>query len=194
MLLDLSVENVAIIDRAALELGPGLTVVTGETGAGKSLLVDAIALALGGRADSDLVRSGTARASVGMTIESAPVADLCQAAGVSPDEGRLVVQRDVSAEGRSTVRLNGRPVAVGVLRALGSRLVDLHGQHDHQALLAPEAQIEFLDEWIGVEAKTLRDQVAVAFTRAEDVRRRLSALRTSVRDREQRADMLRFQT
>ncbi len=196
MLLELTVENVAIIDRAALSLGPGFTALTGETGAGKSLLVDAIQLALGGRADSDLVRAGAAKGSVALLADVSrcpAVLTRCAELGVDVEDGQLAVQRDVSAEGRSTVRLNGRPAAVGVLREIGALLVDLHGQHDHQALLVPERQVEFLDSWIGDEARRALADVAEAWAAAEAARRRLAALRGSRREREQRVDMLRFQ-
>ncbi|MFX8747347.1 hypothetical protein ABTM31_20555, partial [Acinetobacter baumannii] len=88
------------------------------------------------------------------------VAEVCQTNGVDITEGTLVIHREVSAEGRSTVRLNGRTFSVGVLRELGNHLVDMHGQHDHQTLLSPEAQLEFLDRWTGPDVATLRNRVA----------------------------------
>ncbi len=196
MLTDLTVENIAIIDRATLPLGPGFSALTGETGAGKSLLIDAIGLALGGRADSDLVRSGAAKGSVSLAVDvggNPQAVAKCAELGVEVEEGTLVVQRDVSAEGRSTVRLNGKPAAVGALREIGALLVDLHGQHDHQALLVPERQIDFLDDWIGDPASELLAEVQERFSAVEGLRRKLNALRTSRREREQRADLLRFQ-
>lgn len=194
MIRELSVENIAIIDRASLTLEPGLTVLTGETGAGKSLLIDAINLALGGRADSDLVRAGASRGTVSLLAGAgANVQQLCQTMGIEWDETGLLIQRDVSAEGRSTVRLNGRLASVSQLREIGNLLIDLHGQHDHQALLVPERQIDFLDAWIGQEASGLLMKVAEEFDATELLRRRLSHLRHSRRDREQRVDMLSFQ-
>jgi len=196
VILELTVENIAIIDRSSISLGPGFTAMTGETGAGKSLLIDAIALALGGRADSDLVRAGANKGSVSLLVDVSDLPDVltkCAELGVEVEGGQLAVQRDVSAEGRSTVRLNGRPVSVGVLRELGVLLVDLHGQHDHQALLVSERQIEFLDAWIGSDVALLLGEVSDQYSVVEGSKRKLGALRTSRRDREQRVDMLQFQ-
>ena len=196
MLRALTVKDVATIESCTLALRPGLTVLTGETGAGKSLLVDAIGLALGGRADSDLVRAGARKAVVSLSVDlsgSASALAVCEANGVEPEEGEIVVVREVTAEGRSTVRINGRLASVGVLRQIGDELVDMHGQHDHQALLDVERQIAFLDDWAGGALVALRDQVAALFSESEGVRRRLATLRADRRDVEQRLDMLRFQ-
>ncbi len=196
VILVLAVENVAIIDSASIGLGGGFTALTGETGAGKSLLVDAIGLALGGRADSDLVRTGAQKGSVSLLADVSrlpAVLTKCTELGVDVEDGQLAVLRDVSAEGRSTVRLNGRPTSVSVLREIGALLVDLHGQHDHQALLLPERQIEFLDGWIGPEAGRALAEVSERFAMTESIRRKLSSLRSSLREREQRTDMLQFQ-
>ncbi|MCW5936971.1 MAG: DNA repair protein RecN [Fimbriimonadaceae bacterium] len=196
MLLELTVENIAIIDRASLSLGPGFTALTGETGAGKSLLVDAIGLALGGRADSDLVRTGARKGTVTLLADlsrSPAILARCAEFGVDMEDGQLAVQREVSVEGRSNVRLNGRPASVGVLREIGAMLVDLHGQHDHQALLAQEKQVDFFDAWIGEAAWKALAEVQERHHEWEALRRRLEALRGGRREREQRLDMLRFQ-
>lgn len=196
MLVELSVENVAIIERAQIALGSGLTVLTGETGAGKSLLVDALELGLGERADSELVRAGAAKASVVVTMDLAASPDLvqrCVENGFQVDNGMLRIHREVLAEGRSTCRIGGRPAAVSALRQLGLLLVDLHGQHDHQSLLDPLRHIGFLDEWIGAPAHELLSQIGEAASRLQGIRQRLAALRTGLRDREHRLDLLKFQ-
>lgn len=194
--MELTVENIATIERAVLSLGSGLTALTGETGAGKSLLIDSISLALGSRADPDLIRTGCARASVVLLTDvraNAAALAKCAELGIEADSGQLVLQRDLNAEGRSVARVNGRPVAVGTMRELGRLLVDLHGQHDHQSLLDPEKQIEFLDGWIGDEASALLVQVGELFQQSEALSRKLAFLRSSVREREQRRDLLSFQ-
>lgn len=194
MLRALTVKDVATIESCSMSFGAGLTVLTGETGAGKSLLVDAIGLALGGRADSDLVRSGSRKAVVSLSASvSGAALAVCEANGIEPEDGEIVVVREVSAEGRSTVRVNGRLASVGVLRSIGAELVDLHGQHDHQALLEVERQIAFLDSWIGSPCLVLREAVEALYGEVEGVRRRLATLRADRRDIEQRVDMLRFQ-
>ncbi len=196
MILELSVDNIAIIERAHIELGSGFTAITGETGAGKSLLVDAIGLALGGRADSQLVRSGSSRGVVALVVDlkSNPEAlQCCRELGVDLEDGKLFVQREITAEGRSSARLAGKMIPVGILKRLGDLLVDLHGQHDHQSLLDPESHIDFLDAWIGEAAHELRSRVSVAFDQAAILRAKLASSRRSQRDREQRIDILRFQ-
>jgi len=145
-LVELLVENLAVIERVRLPLTRGFTVLTGETGAGKSLVVDALSLVLGARAATDQVRSGTDSARVEAVFDEVgfepddPLADLL-AAG----DGLAIVRREVSADGRSLARVNDRSVTVGSLAALGSRLAEIHGQHDQQRLLAPERQLALLD-------------------------------------------------
>ncbi|HEY4767745.1 MAG TPA: DNA repair protein RecN [Candidatus Limnocylindria bacterium] len=145
-LVELLVENLAVIERVQLPVTRGFTVLTGETGAGKSLVVDALSLVLGARAATDQVRSGTDSARVEAIFDEVgfepddPLADLL-AAG----DGLAIVRREVSADGRSLARVNDRSVTVGSLAALGSRLAEIHGQHDQQRLLAPERQLALLD-------------------------------------------------
>lgn len=196
MIVELSVENVAIIERSQLRFGPGFTVLTGETGAGKSLLIDAIELVLGERADSDLVRSGAARAVVAAVFDFSNHADLRVLAaeqGLDLEDGLLYVQREVSAEGRSNCRVGGKLTPVAALKKLGQRLVDLHGQHDHQSLLHPDRHGEFLDGWIGDPIPELKQQVAGAYRAWSEAKQDLAALQRGLREREQRIDMLRFQ-
>lgn len=196
MLVELAVENLAILERAEVRLADGFTVLTGETGAGKSLLVDALQLALGERADSDLVRAGSSRATVAASFDLRAHPDLraqCEELGIPLEDGRLRVQREVMAEGRSQCRVGGRLVPVATLRRLGLRLVDLHGQHDHQSLLAPERHLDFLDGWIGEPAHEGRAAVAEAVAELGEARRRLAALRSGLRDRAQRIDLLTYQ-
>jgi len=196
LIVELTVENVAIIERAQIGLGPGLTVLTGETGAGKSLLVDAIELALGERADSDLVRSGASRAGVTAVFDlsgSPELREHCERLGLHLEDGALFVQRDVFAEGRSQCRVGGRLAPVAALKSLGQMLVDLHGQHDHQSLLHPDRHGVLLDAWIGQPAEDLRHEVAQRFGDFEEAKRRLASLRQGLRDREHRLDLLRFQ-
>ncbi|MBI5707218.1 MAG: DNA repair protein RecN [Armatimonadetes bacterium] len=196
MIVELSAENVAILDKALLSLGPGFTVLTGETGAGKSLLIDAIELALGARGDSDLVRSGCSRATVNLTVDLSARPDLVKALadlGHHLEDSLLFIQREVFAEGRSQGRIQGKLSPVSALKQVGQLLVDLHGQHDHQSLLHPERHVEFLDAWVGEPAQAALSQVADSWQAFSQLERRLAALRTGRREREQRADMLRYQ-
>jgi DNA repair protein RecN (Recombination protein N) len=196
MLVELSVENLALLRKARLSLRPGYTVLTGETGAGKSLLLDALRLALGERADTDLVRTGAASASVQAVFDLSVRPDLlakCEELGLAVEEGLLYVQREVAAEGRSQCRVGGRLTPVGTLRQIGGWLVDLHGQHDHQSLLQPERHASFLDAWIGDPARVALEKVAAAFRAWSAVRGQLATLQRSERDRVQRLDLLAFQ-
>lgn len=196
MLIELSVENLAIVERARLELGDGFTVLTGETGAGKSLLVEALGLALGDRADTGLVRTGCERAVVAMVVDvggNRAAQAACAEHGLEFDGGQVVIQREVGADGRSIARVGGRPTSVAALRALGLALVELHGQHEHQALCSPAVQRDCLDEWIGEAAMGLRPEIAVAFERRTEAQCRLDALEAGMLDREQRLDVLRHQ-
>jgi DNA repair protein RecN (Recombination protein N) len=196
VVIEITVENLAIIEHTNLVLGPGFTVLTGETGAGKSLLVDAIELALGERADSDLVRSGAARASVSVVIDLSAQRDLrarCEDLGIPLEDNLLYIQREVFAEGRSQCRVAGKLTPVASLKQLGAMLVDLHGQHDHQSLLHPDRHLGFLDGFIGEPAKRLIASVGEELTTAETLKRRLAAIRGGLRDREQRLDLLNYQ-
>ena len=196
MIVELTVENLAIIERAQVVLGSGFTVLTGETGAGKSLMVDAIELALGERAATELVRAGAAKASVNVVLDlsDAPaIRAQCEALGFALEDNLLYVQREVMAEGRSTCRVGGKMTPVSGLRALGKALVDLHGQHDHQALLDPLGHVAYLDAWIGEPATKLLARVADRYAATEGARRALAELRRGVRDRVQRVDLLRYQ-
>jgi DNA repair protein RecN (Recombination protein N) len=191
MLAELRVRNLATIADVSLQLGPGLNVLTGETGAGKSMLVDALSLLLGERAAGGSVRPGAAKAVVEGAFEGIDsgtrrrIEDL----GLDVEDARLVVRREVSAEGRSRAWVNGSPTTAGVLAELGGILVDLHGQHETQSLLHAEAQRDILDAFAHAEAE--RDAVAqahalVAALRQEEVS--LTARRDEVR---RRADYLR---
>ena len=152
-LRELAVDNLAVVESVRLALAPGFTVLTGETGAGKSLVVDAVALVLGARASADQVRSGTDAARVEAVWdapelpEEDPMADV-----VAAGEGSLIVRREVGADGRSTVRVNDRAVTVGGLAALGAQLGEIHGQHEQQRVLEPARQLALLDGYGGHEA------------------------------------------
>ncbi|HEY8179627.1 MAG TPA: DNA repair protein RecN [Candidatus Limnocylindria bacterium] len=192
-LTELTVENLAVIERARLPISPGFTVLTGETGAGKSLVVDALALALGARAATDQVRSGTDAARVEAVFtdvaadDDDPLADVL-AAG----EGMAIIRREVGADGRSVVRVNDRSVTVGGLATLGARLAEIHGQHEQQRLLAADRQLALLDRFgelegrvaaVGAAHRAWRSTVAQAaemLTDEHELARRVELLRHQV--------------
>ena len=178
MLRYLAIRNLAVIEELDLDFEPGLNVLTGETGAGKSIVVGAVGLLLGGRASPDLVRTGTETATVQAIFETA-------------DGGEILVRREVTSQGRSRAFIDGALVTAAALRDTTAGLVDLHGQHEHQALLDPRAHLDLLDEFAG--AGPLRSEVAEAFAVLRGARERLATLRAEERSRLDRLDLLRFQ-
>jgi len=147
MLLSLAIRNFVIVDELSLDFAPGFTVLTGETGAGKSILIDALLLALGERGDADVVREGAARADISAEFRPpAAVAAWLAAHELAGDGELLLARRTIDSGGRSRAFINGVPVTLAQLRELGEQLLDVHGQHAHQSLLRPAAQLELLDE------------------------------------------------
>jgi DNA repair protein RecN (Recombination protein N) len=191
MLAELRVREVATIADVTLRLGAGLNVLTGETGAGKSILVDALGLLLGGRGDSSVVRPGAGRAVVEGAFEQLPRAlqRRIEALGLDVDEERIVIRREVSAEGRSRAWINGSPATVSVLAALGEMLVDLHGQHETVSLLKADTQRDILDAY--ALATPERESVAQAHALLASLRDEETALATRLEEVRRRGDYLR---
>jgi len=196
MLVELSIRNLALIEELRLRLEPGFTVLTGETGAGKSIIIDALSVALGDRADSALVRTGCEEGEVEAVFEAsgsaAAIAVLAEA-GVEPEEGLIILRRLLSAAGRSRCYLNGRAATLSALRAVGNALVDIHGQHEHQTLIHEATHLEFLDTFAGAEHLERRREFARAMAERASARAALSRHLAEERERHQRLDLLRFQ-
>jgi len=197
MLKELNIKNFAIIDQLRVEFTPGLNVFTGETGAGKSIVVDALSLALGERASAELIRTGCQEAVVEAAFElkdraMKEVAALLAEQGIEVQAGEdLIVRRVLSSAGKNKVYINGSLANLTTLTSLGASLADIHGQHEHQSLLSLDHQMEMLDSFGGCDG--LRDEVAGIYHRLLDVRKELAKLETGERYRAQREDMLRFQ-
>jgi len=197
MLKELNIKNFAIIDQLRVEFAPGLNVFTGETGAGKSIVVDALNLALGERASADLIRTGCQEAVVEAAFElngrgTPEITALLSEQGieVNPRED-LIVRRVLSSSGKNKIYINGSLANLNTLTELGASLADIHGQHEHQSLLSLERQMELLDSFGGLYEH--RDVLSDAYHRLQDVRKELALLESGERDRAQREDMLRFQ-
>jgi DNA repair protein RecN (Recombination protein N) len=196
VLAELSIENFAIIDRLLVRLDRGFTVITGETGAGKSIIIDALQAALGARVGSDTVRSGSRLASVEAVFDldkgevEIGLAELCANAGIDPADG-LILRREINVAGRGTARVNGRAVPIAVLNAVGALLVDIHGQSEHLSVLRRDRQLDALDRF--GDLLDLRRSVADAVRRLIAERAALDALLSGRREAEQRVDLLRFQ-
>ncbi len=197
MLSELIVENFALVEKVRLAFGPGLNILTGETGAGKSILLDALGMALGERTGSEAVRHGAdkARVEAVFTIDESDtrVREALEAAGIETEDGVLLVARELSQTGKSLVRINGRPATVGMLKAIGDALVDIHGQHEHQSLLAVERHADILDAWGGPDILSLRAAVLEAHQAHQAAVRELAALQQDARERARTLDLLQFQ-
>ncbi len=194
MLRELSVRNLAVIEEIVLPLAPGLNVLTGETGAGKSILVDAILLVVGARAQPDLIRSGEECAVVEALFEvatSGPVAALLDECGHRLEDGQLVIKRELTRSGRHRVFVNDSAATVGLLERLGDLLVELHGQHEHQRLMEPARQLELLDRFADCLAQ--RERVGALARRWEDERAALARLREELMESGRQEDLHRFQ-
>jgi len=194
MLSELRIRNFALIDNLSVTLGPGLNVLTGETGAGKSIIVGALSLLLGERASADVVRAGADRASVEGVFEvpnGKGLSDWLAERGLEAEEGVLILRREVAVEGRSRAWINGSPTTATLLGELGSLLVSLHGQHEHQTLLRRDEQRSILDAFAGHEE--LVRQVASTYRRAGALTNEIAELEQRRREALQRADLLRFQ-
>lgn len=196
MLTELRIENFAIIDRLELDFGPGLIIFTGETGAGKSIIMDALEMLLGGRAENTIIRSEAERASVeavfkltGATKET--VNQVLKREDLLDDENYVTLAREVRREGRSTARINGSTVNVALLREVGASLVDIHGQTDHLSLLDVRAHLGLLDRFAGVE--TLLGAYRQTYSALQALRRDLAGLRAAQSDSNRRIEMFTFQ-
>jgi DNA repair protein RecN (Recombination protein N) len=194
MLVELRIRDYAVVHDLTLQLGPGLNVLSGETGAGKSIIVGALSLLLGERASSDLVRAGADRASVEAVfdVEAVPaVLERLEEFGLRLEDGLLILRREVAAEGRNRAWVSGSPTTAGIVGELGTALVDLHGQHEHQTLLRPRDQRDLLDAFGG--AAEVAGEVSALHRELTELQSELEAREERRRDVESRADFLRFQ-
>lgn len=190
----LHIENIAVIERADIVLQPGFTVLTGETGAGKSIIIDSIGAIMGQRTSRELIRSGAKKGFVSAVFEqiSPELQRKLQELGLDTEEdGTVSVQRELSAEGRSVCRVNMRPVPASVLKSISPYLINIHGQHDGQKLMQEEYHIEFLDSFC--DAQPLLEQFRPLYARLFELRKKVRELEHSEQQRAQRIDMLRYQ-
>ena len=191
MLELLHIENIAIIEEAEIAFRPGFNALTGETGAGKSIVIDAMSAVLGQRTSRDLIRTGASKAFVSALFSHVDPA-LCEELGASPDEnGDLMLQREIGADGKNVCRVGGRPVTVSQLRTLGSRLVNIHGQHDGQQLLDEEQHLAYLDSFGKVDS--LLEAYADKYNALTDIRRKMNALQMDEAEKARRMDTLQYQ-
>ena len=193
MLTSLKIENVAIIESAAIEFGCGLNVLTGETGAGKSIVIDSINAILGERTSRDIIRTGAQSAKVYAVFEDVNerVRNFLDENGIDCEDGVLIINRTLSREGKNVCRINGAPVTVSMLREIGGELIDIHGQHDNQSLLSPEKHCGFVDSFAG-NADLIADY-REKYGRLCEIRSKLKKLTTDESSKSQRIDFLTYQ-
>jgi DNA repair protein RecN (Recombination protein N) len=197
MLRELVIENFALIERLNLEFGPGFNIMTGETGAGKSIIIDTVSLLLGGRSSTEQVRVGADAAQIEgvFELESRPeLLDLLTDWGIPiGDDQLLVVNREINKSGRSRCRMNGQIVTVLTLNKVGQFLMDIHGQHEHQSLFSAVSQRELLDRFGGEPLKKQADQVGELYRRWQGVKRELAALEMDEAEEKRRLELIDFQ-
>ncbi len=193
MLRELSIRNIAIIKDERLSPEEGLTVLTGETGAGKSIIIDSVGLIMGERASRELIRGGTNKAMVSALFDT--ISDeVCAAAaelGIETEDGTLLIQRDITASGGSTARINGRVVPLTIVRELAPKLISIHGQHSGESLLNEETHIRFLDAFADVEAE--KEDFAALYTSMLAVQKRIAAIAHDEQEKARTIEQLKFQ-
>ena len=191
MLELLHIENIAIIEAADIEFAPGFNALTGETGAGKSIVIDSLSAVLGQRTSRELIRTGAEKAFVSAAF-SGMAPELTEELGIQPEaDGTLLLQREIQTDGKNVCRINGRPVTVSQLRALGTRLLNIHGQHDGQQLLDEEQHIVYLDSF--GRAGSLINTYAEKYKHFTDIRRQIGALQMDEAEKARRVDTLQYQ-
>lgn len=194
MLSQLFIQNIAVIEKASIDLEKGFTVLTGETGAGKSIIIDAIHAVLGERTSKELVRTGASSASVSALftgLDQDTLALLDQMSIPREEDGSLLIQRDIRLEGRSPCKLNGAPATVSMLKQLGPRLVTIHGQHESYELLSPEVHMTYLDSFGGLEE--LLAEYQSAYRGLRETQRQLEDLQTDEGEKARLSDLLHYQ-
>jgi DNA repair protein RecN (Recombination protein N) len=194
MLRELRIKNFAVIESVTVPFTPGLNVLTGETGAGKSMLIDALLLVRGARAQTDVIRADAETATVEAVFgvdRHGGAAGVLDDAGLTADDGEIVIRRELSRSGRHRAFLNDSPVTVGLLERLGDELVEVHGQHEHQRLLQAPVQLALLDRFADADERA--DRVAALFAKYRAAGEDVEQTRAAARDRAQREDLLRFQ-
>ncbi len=193
MIIQLSVNNVALIKKLNTEIPPGMTVLTGETGAGKSIIIDSINMILGDRTNKELVRYGEKKAVVQAVfeIDDYLISEL-EETGIEPEDNQLIVTREITSEGKSICRMNGMVVTLAQLRSFAPHLVNIHGQHDNQALLDPKKHMSFVDKFGDTEAEL--NAYKAEFFKYRDIKKQIERLNLDEAERMRRMDLLAYQT
>lgn len=196
MLLQLDIQNIALIDKVNIEPGRGLNILTGETGAGKSIIIDSINAILGERVSRDLIRTGKDKALVEAVfqIDNSRFADIFEEMGMEPEEdGTLIISREFSQSGKNICRINGKMATVSILKSFGERLVDIHGQFDNQSLLRTDSHLQLLDSFAGTGISDMKQRYAALLNEYRETKAHLKSLSGDKGERERKIDLLSFQ-
>jgi DNA repair protein RecN len=196
VLLELQVQDFTLIEKLKLSFNKGLNILTGETGAGKSIIIDSVNFVLGERTSKDVIRTGADSTSVEAVfenIDNPELINLLKDYGINPDDEVLILFRELSISGRSICRVNGRTVTTSILKSIGNYLIDIHGQHEHQSLLDEEKHIDILDTFGGIKLLELKKLVFESYEKVQDLKRRLKSMMGDDRERERRIGLLKFQ-
>lgn len=196
MLTELYIRDFALIDELRLNFEPGFTVLTGETGAGKSIIVDAMATVLGERAGPEVVRTGSAKCVIQAVFDLSNLEGTTRIAtelGFEPEDGLLTLTREIPREGRSICRINGRTVPSSIVREITCHLVDLHGQHEHQSLLSAANHLDIFDAWVGTEAQSLKEKIRGLWTELRQLMDERERLQSDERERARLLDLYKYQ-
>lgn len=193
MFTSLHIENIAVIETADISFSAGLNVLTGETGAGKSMIIDAINMITGGRTSRDIIRTGCQKAYVSATFNNldSTVSSLLNEFGIDAEDGELIVSREINIDGRSVARANGRQITVSMLRELGKNLINIHGQHDNIALSDPSTHLSYLDSF--AENETERVEYAEKYAKVKNIQKQIDLLSVDEHEKAMRTDILRYQ-
>jgi len=195
MLLNLCIKNFALIDSVSIAFGPGLNVLTGETGAGKSIIIDAISLVIGERASADFIRTGQQNASVEAVFEyeDNDLDEILREYGVEPEDNMLIISREINSQGRSISRLNGKLVPASAVKRVGKLLIDIHGQHEHQSLLDSKNHMRILDSLGYENISKSKEEFCRLYKEYRDVRNRILELEKKYQDFCKEQDRLRYE-
>ena len=196
MLVELTIKNIALIESLRLEFAQGFNVLTGETGAGKSIVVDSVNLALGGRADREIIRTGAEKAMVQALFDisgNGRAETLLNDLDIEAEDGIVAVRRELSRSGRNICRINDVVVPLNTLKQLTATLMDVHGQHEHQALMNPARHMDFLDAFGGEALAAQKREVADLHRSRGAIGSDLKKLMNDVAEKERLSDMLSFQ-
>lgn len=195
MLQDLHIQNFALIDNLQIQFQPGLNILTGETGAGKSIIIDALDMLLGGRASADFIRTGHSKAVIEalFDVKNPEVEAMLNEMGLELENGQILLAREITESGNNRLRINGQMASRNMVKDISKYLLDIHGQHEHQTLMNKAEHLRLLDGFGGTEIAALRDETARLYGELAAIRRELKALRQNEQEKNQRIDLLKYQ-